>query len=544
MKLFLVFAIVLCAQDKPPAKCTLSGTVVNAATAEPLGKVKILAEGAGGATPTTTTDAKGRYTLVNLDAGEYHLKAQRNGFLDAAYGARRAGANVTALAVEPGQEIKDLQIKLTPFGVIGGTIRDTDGEPMARITVTVHRLKYEYGKRHLAHAGGAYTDDLGQYRIPDLPPGRYYVVAEAKKAREFGGWIDVETDTEDHSPKGANVPLPLVTTMYPGVQDPAAAGTVEVVAGARVTGVDITLVRSSMVRVRGHVTIPAGMQIGNVSINYAGVESDDLRGRQSTNVNDKGEFEFRQVPPGNYVLMTSAHPPSNLPYGAFEMFQQELKARMPLQVGTNPVEGVRLVMEPGAEVSGHITVEGDDKVKIDSGEVEFAGGPEPILAMIKGEESFKTILSTGHYQVLAARLSRGDIVVRSVTAQGRNVLDGGPTLAEPGKIALEVVMAHEGGSVTGVAMGADEKPVSGATVVLAPEVGKRSRVDLFQQTEADQYGHFSFDGIPPGEYKVFAWDDVEPGMWWDAEFMKKCEGAGEAVTVAVKGKATVKVKAK
>jgi hypothetical protein len=29
--------------------------------------------------------------------------------------------------------------------------------------------------------------------------------------------------------------------------------------------------------------------------------------------------------------------------------------------------------------------------------------------------------------------------------------------------------------------------------------------------------------VPPGSYKLFAWDDVEPGIWWDPDFLKNYE---------------------
>jgi hypothetical protein len=114
-------------------------------------------------------------------------------------------------------------------------------------------------------------------------------------------------------------------------------------------------------------------------------------------------------------------------------------------------------------------------------------------------------------------------------------------VSEPGKIAVEIVLAHDGGQLDGMALGADEKPVAGATILLAPESRLRSRADLFHQVESDQYGRFSITGIAPGEYKVFAWDDVEPGIWWDPEFLNKYESQGEAVKFDAKGKATTKV---
>jgi len=36
--------------------------------------------------------------------------------------------------------------------------------------------------------------------------------------------------------------------------------------------------------------------------------------------------------------------------------------------------------------------------------------------------------------------------------------------------------------------------------------------------------------VAPGEYKVFAWDDIEDGAWYDSDFLRDIEARGEAVT--------------
>lgn len=47
--------------------------------------------------------------------------------------------------------------------------------------------------------------------------------------------------------------------------------------------------------------------------------------------------------------------------------------------------------------------------------------------------------------------------------------------------------------------------------------------------------------IAPGEYKVHAWEDVEPTAWLDPEFMKNFENKGSALTLAEGGQANVQV---
>jgi hypothetical protein len=79
-----------------------------------------------------------------------------------------------------------------------------------------------------------------------------------------------------------------------------------------------------------------------------------------------------------------------------------------------------------------------------------------------------------------------------------------------------------------------------ATVVLAP-AGNRNRTDLFRSTIADADGRFRLTRIVPGDYKLFAWDEVIPGAWRDREFMAPIEERGVAVRVAPNSKQDVQV---
>jgi hypothetical protein len=133
------------------------------------------------------------------------------------------------------------------------------------------------------------------------------------------------------------------------------------------------------------------------------------------------------------------------------------------------------------------------------------------------------------------------LVIRSLTSEGKDVLADGLTIAGPGHVALEIVLAPDTGKVDGIVLNKDDKPAAGATVVLVPESKFRARKDRYRQVETDQYGRFEMEGIAPGEYQIFAWEDVEPGIWHEAEFLKNYEGKGERVTIRASGHESAKV---
>jgi hypothetical protein len=68
-------------------------------------------------------------------------------------------------------------------------------------------------------------------------------------------------------------------------------------------------------------------------------------------------------------------------------------------------------------------------------------------------------------------------------------------------------------------------------VALIPEAERQSRLTLFKTTLTDQNGHYSIQGIAPGSYKVYAFEDLPQGANQDPDFMKAFEKSAESVTI-------------
>jgi hypothetical protein len=73
-------------------------------------------------------------------------------------------------------------------------------------------------------------------------------------------------------------------------------------------------------------------------------------------------------------------------------------------------------------------------------------------------------------------------------------------------------------------------PAAGATVVLVPATARRNAT-LYDSTISDASGRFRLQGIVPGDYLLFAWEDVEPGAWRDPDFLRPFESLGRLVRV-------------
>jgi uncharacterized protein (DUF2141 family) len=47
----------------------------------------------------------------------------------------------------------------------------------------------------------------------------------------------------------------------------------------------------------------------------------------------------------------------------------------------------------------------------------------------------------------------------------------------------------------------------------------------------DASGNFTLKGLPPGDYKIFAWEDVETNAWMDRDYRQPFESQSASAKV-------------
>jgi hypothetical protein len=132
-------------------------------------------QGNGGSAASTTTDNSGNFRFNSVAAGTYTLTGERTGYVRATLGADRGQPQ--QITINSSQTSGGIQLKLMPHSVISGKVYDLDGDPVQGAQVTVMRYSYPRGQRQLTNIAQGTTNDLGEYRVPALPPGRYYLSA-------------------------------------------------------------------------------------------------------------------------------------------------------------------------------------------------------------------------------------------------------------------------------------------------------------------------------------------------------------------------------
>ena len=121
--------------------------------------------------------------------------------------------------------------------------------------------------------------------------------------------------------------------------------------------------------------------------------------------------------------------------------------------------------------------------------------------------------------------------LKSATLGGRDIAGSDVTIGT-GSGSIEIVLSDDGGKVEGDVSN-DDGPVS--AWIFVERDGAPSR-----NTRADPNGHFKIDAVPPGDYKVYAWDDNTKVEYANPEWMQR-NGKGVAVTVEPGQTAQVKL---
>jgi Carboxypeptidase regulatory-like domain len=505
VKRFLPVALCLCSGLAPAQddRAAIEGQVLNGITGEPLKKAALTLQiiGIRGQPTVTVTDAGGQFAIQDIDPGRYVLSAERNGFVRQSYGSRSPNRPGTTLTIERGKRVTDIVIKLMPQGVMTGRILDEDNDPMANITVQALRYGYMQGKRQLVPAYSEQSNDLGEYRIHGLTAGKYYLIATVRNRPGEEGYPPV---------------------YYPGASEPTTAIQVDVAAGSEVRDIDMTLHRAHTVRVRGKIPdLPRGTP---VRIIPRGSSFSFLGGGQMAQISSQeGDFEIRGVAPGSYVMLIDVQ--ENGRHRSF---------RHALEVGNAGLEGITIPIPPDASVEGRVRVDGQGDINFGTLSVSLQLRDPTLMGMptthLKADGSFGIeSVTPDSYDVNISGLPAG-YYLKSASSSGQDVLDSGLTVTG-GTAKLELVVSPAGGQVEGVVTDDKQQAAKAATVVLIPEARLQSRLSLFKTAAADQNGHYSIQGIAPGDYTVYAFEDLPPGAFQDPDFMKPFERSAQSLTL-------------
>lgn len=529
IRLLIVSALVgeaaqVSGQENPPVSPktgSIAGVAIDEKSGEGIAKALIILrcdqEGGLG----EITDAKGKFTLRDVDPGVYTFSVERDGYVV-------AGGQSQTVSVQAAQATSDVKLKLQRTGAVSGRILDADGDPISGVGVVILPARAIKNARPVSFAT---TNDRGEYRVFHIPPARYRVSATYAPTGRYDG-VRMQRPAGADAASGSEA-YPIV--YYPATTDARQAAVLTVEPGTEIHGIDLQLVRVRGVRVSGRIAPPVGgpaplFQV--VTLVPIGQRAAPGPGHNVLIRDPKGEFEFTGVMPGTYRLQVETA-------GFNEPNPNRMSARRTLEVGVSDLEGIEMTPGRPASLSGRVIAPEGRKLTPglivmlgprDAGDTQGGG-----MAQVGVDGGFTMPqVPPGEYDVLlGVTAGEGDdTYIHAIRHGDTDALVEGVRVGEGPLAPLEIVLKANGGAAECSVKDDKGEPVPGASIMVVPDPPKQRQLALFGECRTQADGTCKITGITPGEYHVYAFPAGTEIDRRDPDAFKPFEKYGETVKFA------------
>jgi hypothetical protein len=425
-----------------------------------------------------------------------------------------------------------------PQGVITGRVLDEDGDPI-QARIQVFALMWSHGKQRLRPRGAAMSSDLGEYRVPNLPPGKYFLSAESR----FG----IGRSELPAIPGQADIRQ--VRTFFPDATSIDQAAPISVQVGQTLTGMDIRLRMLPTYHVRGAITgALSRTNLQGLGVSISPRDSELMFFFGGANVTKKGTFDLGSVPNGSYKLTVYQET------GDFHVV-----GNTPVEVSGSDVNDAVINVVSAGLLRGRIQIEGaprdnGDSVNIGSvrlhlqsaGGTGYGSGPTPV----KQDGSF-TIeeIDPGKYD-LGMWPTPDGTYIKSVQLGQQEMLGKELDFTQGVSGELLITLSYGVAEVDGIVQMPSQQDSAGsassnqaataASIVLVPEE-LRPDGSGFEYGNTTQTGTFTIKNVAPGRYRAYAFEELKRDQMDNPDFVKQIESKGVEVELKENDKKQVQL---
>ncbi len=446
----------------PASAATITGKVVADHSGVPVAsaEVRFYTSGVTGLAADLETDADGRFSAPGLPDGDYRLEISKPNFVNATLRLHLAGS-------------APVFARMVRCAAITGQVKDRQGQPIR--SVVVFAIPKPLGNLPLQPdiltAGRmANSDARGQYRIYNLPPGQYAVVASY-------GASTVAVGSSGSASTASSLGSGFL--FYPENTHPqffAFSG------GEELHNIDFSILTSAMVSVSGSVQLPDPKARFWLALSTPDQPALALAVTQAEN---DGKFRFTGIPPGAYNLLAIKTGGARNMRGAVPD-SDTVFARTTIQVANQDVQDISVLPEAGRTAAFALHRDGvqgcpsSAQLLLSSLE-DWGANLERRETISVDKDATITGLAPTRYAVSVANL--GDSCF-STADQVIDLTSGG----SPGTITVPIASA---GSIRG------RLDAPGFQAVLLS-------ADAVLVSVPDSNSQFSFAALRPGHYRISA----------------------------------------
>jgi hypothetical protein len=339
-------------------------------------------------------------------------------------------------------------------GVVMGQLQTREGAPATAIRISAlpappPNILPSDGQNYYAATAPAsttLTDAQGRYRLANLAPGRYLIIASV-----FG-----------------------YPTFYPATTSADRATVVNVGAEAPIQGIDFTVLMPPGGRVSGHVDqAPAG-GIQERAV-LSGVALGELL---ESPIGPDGSFTFGHLPTGSYLLSVFPAPPG-MPSRAFRVEQSDVRLDLP--------------RPPLRTITGRVVVQNGP---LPYGWLGFLTEQSYATAHINADGTFRTQLQPARHKVELAGMP-GGYSLASVRLGTEDLSQGVMVgTADVAGLVITIAPPRRLPKLRGKVVGVSAANLASAKVELTGHVIGALEAPIQKD------GSFEFPAITPGTYRV------------------------------------------
>jgi hypothetical protein len=534
---------------------------------------------------------EGKYRLAAARIGGTYYPAE--------YGQRDVRGRGVNIPLGMDQVMRDVKVEMAPTSSISGRILDEDGEPMGHVTVLALEPQYRQGQPRLYVARSVQSDEHGAYRLYWLGSGPYAIAAVLEDPRRRQRDLNERPPGRTSAHYRASAPVLTkriaadgtvteesnAVVYYPSVLDFRSARLINLGPGENAAGFDISMGPGRMpsYHIRGVVIDGVtGQPSKGAEVLAIPKEWRPNAHALSATADNNGAFDLAGAVTDSYVLTVSGSEASQQANVSAELLAAASAAGVSVSqlLGTSPtqiaytsvevsgmnVENVRVLTKPGVTISGRVSIEGrpTGDATIDLSRMTVAPTRDPDLILVPGplmplpplprpaagaapvqrpnngqvtaSGEFSLFISEGDFK-LALNGVAPNMYIKSMQLGAANILTDGLRVNGSIDSILEIVLAPATSTVSGEVMDARSGGVPNVVVALVPDLpGLRNVTTYYRNTTTDFTGRFQLNGVPPGDYKLFAWEYTPPDSWQNADFLRPYENAGKPVRVNAGGR--------